>query len=215
MRKLFLIALALCVCTALHGQERQRYLEIGMGANAYRGDLGEDYANWRGHVHAGLQFRGAARVNGSINLSLGSLLGESLNYRFPAEPTAQPNAFFTSNWFSLHGELQVNLLRKQTWLVYLSQGFGVIRFNPQDDQGQALLEQVNTRPEDELYNTTSVVLPTGIGATYFLPNGLGLDLHSRFLNTQTDYLDNISTWGVKQGNDKVMTITLSVLVPLN
>lgn len=215
MRNILLVFALLCLPLSLLAQQAHRYLELGMGGNAYRGDLGESYSSWRSHVHAGLQFRGGSRVNGSINLAIGSLLGESLNYRYTANPAAQPNSFFTSKWFGLHGELQYNVLRKPNYLIYLSQGFGVFRYNPKDDQGQEFLAQVGTRAEDELYNTTTVILPTGLGASYFLPNDMGIDLHSRFYNTQSDYLDNIGAWGNRKGNDKVWALTLSLLIPVS
>jgi hypothetical protein len=48
-----------------------------------------------------------------------------------------------------------------------------------------------------------------------LPNGYGLGAQLSFWNTSTDYLDNISAWGSRAGNDNVFSFKCSLIVPLS
>lgn len=211
---LLLVLVGLLLTRSAQAQQAPVYLELGAGANAYRGDLGERYRSWKGLVHAGLQFNGPKRVNASVNLAIGSLVGQALNYQVAGDPTATPNTFFESGYFSIHLAVQYNILRKEQYLLYLSQGLGLFRFDSKDELDQPLLDQIATRPETELYNTTSLILPTALGFTWFLPNRMALDGKLQLLNTQTDFIDNLGLWGNRAGNDQVMQTTVSLLIPL-
>ncbi|MCZ6900504.1 MAG: hypothetical protein O7F74_09725, partial [Bacteroidetes bacterium] len=47
------------------------------------------------------------------------------------------------------------------------------------------------------------------------PNGFGFGLQTGYLNTTTDFLDNISQWGNKKGNDNVLVTKFSFVISLN
>ncbi|MEO1656073.1 MAG: hypothetical protein AAFU64_21205, partial [Bacteroidota bacterium] len=166
--------------------------------------------------HIALSFNRAKYFNHRIELSTGFLTGENRTYTFSNEvfPQTSPNTFFRTNFISFSYELQLNLYKSRQFMVYVSQGLGLFRYTTDDEFGESLLDQINTRPETESYNNFSFYLPTGLGASYLFRNGYGLGVQAFFLNTQTDFLDNISEWGVQSGNDNALRLKIAFLVPL-
>ena len=193
-----------------------RLLEVGVAANAYRGDLAMKYQKWSSAFQLGLKLNDKKRLNGHFNLSIGSVTGQNLDYQHNGTnmQPATPNRFFKTSYVSLNYDLQVNLVKTQHWIVYLSQGAGLIRFTPKDERNQALLAQLDTRPEEESYNNITLLLPTQAGVTYLFANGYGLNVQSGWLNPQNDYLDNISQWGNRSKKDNVLSFRFSFLAPI-
>ena len=193
-----------------------RYLEIGAGANAYRGDLTKGYEKWSSSVHFGLLFNRRERFNGHLNLAIGTITGQNPAYAFDGEPGAvsAPNRFFRTPFFALNYDLHFNILKTDRWIVYVGQGIGIVRFKPKDDLGRALQENLATRPPGETYNNVSLVLPSQAGVTYFFANGYGVGVRSGWLNPQTDYVDNISQWGNRLKKDNALWVRFHFAVPL-
>ncbi len=193
-----------------------RYLEIGAAANAYRGDLTKGYEKWSSAVHFGLLFNRRERFNGHLNLAIGTLTGQNPAYVFDGEPGAAsaPNRFFRTPFFTLNYDLHFNILKTSRWIVYVSQGIGIVRFKPKDDFGNDLQENLATRSPGETYNNVSLMLPSQAGVTYLFANGYGVGVRSGWLNPQTDYLDNISQWGNRTKKDNALWVRFVFVVPL-
>ena len=192
------------------------FAETGLSANAYSGDL-SSYTKWSSVFHFGLRFNKAYRINSRIGISTGFLTGENRFYTFDdgSEPKPSPNTFFRSNIFSFEYELMYNIIKKRNFMLYISQGIGLMRFVVKNAQGDNLFDLQNTRALDETYGNFAFMLPTGIGTNYILKNGFGLGVHASFINTQSDYLDNISQWGNKVGNDNAFRFKVFVMIPVN
>ena len=172
-----------------------RFLEVGVSANAYRGELNPAFQKWTSSFHIAYRMNRHRYLNGRFGLSIGSLTGEDLNYSFTStdpEENGVPNNFFKASLITFHYELQFNLLKTRRYMVYLSQGFGIYRFAVKNDEGQDLLGIQTSRARNENYNNFAVMLPSGIGAAYRLANGYSLGIQATILNQQTDYVDNIS-----------------------
>ncbi len=69
----------------------------------------------------------------------------------------------------------------------------------------------NSRAPGESAPNLTVILPTNIGAYYFLENDFGFHFKIGIMNTLTDYLDNISTFGNPDNNDNIANLQLSLL----
>jgi opacity protein-like surface antigen len=193
-----------------------RLLEIGIGPTAYRGDLSNGYRKWASAVHVGLKFNRKRRLNGHLNVAFGTVTGQNAGYAFTgeSETTPTPNRFFRTSFVSVNYDLQVNLLKTPRWIVYASQGVGFMRFNPKDEFGNPLQDQLNTRTAGESYGNIAVMLPTQAGALYLLPNGYGVGIQGGFANPLTDYLDNISQWGNRNGGDNMLWLKFQFVVPM-
>ncbi|MCU0444454.1 MAG: hypothetical protein MUE85_06000 [Microscillaceae bacterium] len=185
-------------------------LELGISGNAYRGDL-SNYQKWSACYHAGIRFNRSRLINSRLGISFGFITGENRFYDFPG---GTPNNFFRSSVFSLDYELHINLIKRPTFSVYLAQGIGLFRFQVRNDEGEDLFNRLDSRADGETFANNVFFLPTGIGANYFLKNGYGIGLQANILNTQTDYLDNISEWGLQNGNDNVLRFKFYIYAPL-
>jgi hypothetical protein len=185
--------------------------EIGVSANAYRGDLAEAYALWSSSLHIGLKFAKKKRWNAHLNASIGNVRGQNYAYEFDANAT--PNLFFRTNMVSLQADLQYNFVRSSRWIAYISQGLGLLRFQPKNEQGERLQNILASRPAGEVYGNVSAIFPTSLGAIYLLKNGYAIGFQVALLRPTTDYLDNISAWGQKSGADKILMCKWHIAIP--
>ena len=222
--KFFLSIIFLCLVLTLQGQDSlrvvedtfQRYRlhklwEIGVGANAYKGDLADSYALWSSSVHFGVKFAKKKRWNGHLNLGIGNVRGQ--NYAYEFDENATPNLFFRTNIVTIQADLQYNFLRSNHWIAYLSQGVGLIRFLPKNEQGERLQNLLASRSVGEIYGNVSAIFPSSVGIMYLLKNGYVLGFQASLLRPTTDYLDNISLWGKKTGADRIMLCKWHIAIP--
>ncbi len=212
----------LCMTTVLAQESpesaapKRRLLEIGISANAYRGDLASSYQKWASAFQAGIKLNHSRRLSGHFGLAIGTVTGQNPAYVFtgPSDVPPTPNRYFRSTFFSLNYDLQVHVWRTKHWTAYVSQGVGFMRFTARDDQNRDLQSNLATRPTDETYSNVSVVFPTQAGLMYLLPNEYGVGLQAGWLNPITDYLDNISQWGNRNKKDNVFWVKFLFVVPL-
>lgn len=198
----------------LQAKMPNRYIWGGLSMNNYRGDLEDGLAHYTPGIHLGMKFNRARRLNGNFAVGVGTLNGQDPDFNPSVQPPLQPNKYFTTPFFTFDFSLQYHLIKKERYLLYLSQGIGLFRYNPKDEEDRELLSQNTTRPQEETYGNISLQLPTAIGAAYFLPNQWGVGLQATYLNPLTDYIDNISSLGSKKGNDNVLQFRLMLLVPV-
>src|SRR5688500_11185622 len=87
--------LSICFAQAQSSETKKvnRFLEIGVSANAYRGDLGIKNPKWSSAFQAGLKLNFKKRFNSHFNVAVGSVTGQNPDYRFEGEDTipATPN----------------------------------------------------------------------------------------------------------------------------
>lgn len=206
--------ISFCCFTSLQAQQPATAVFGGFSINQYRGDLQGPYAKYTGAVSLGIQLNRHKRLNGSFELSYGQITGQDSHYAFAGDEEASPNRFFSSTLFSAHYNLHLNIIKKENFTLYLSQGLGLLRYMPVDDRSRKLQDRYETRATNESYGNSSIMLPTNAGMIYLLPNQWGLGLQAGFLNPITDYLDNISQWGNRPGNDNVIRLRFAVYVPI-
>ncbi|MEO1049980.1 MAG: hypothetical protein AAFX87_05125 [Bacteroidota bacterium] len=215
MTRLVFFTLLVFSFSAVIGQDLDNYVYGGVSANGYNGDA-SGYGRFSGIFNAGLRFNRKEKLNGSLNLSIGSITSSNIDFNpsnFPGTNRI-PNSFFETSFFSFHYQLQYNLIKKENLIVYVGQGIGFIRFNPKDDLNNNLQDIPETRAQGEEYTNISLMLPTSVGVVYILPNGFGFGFNTTLYNPLTDYLDNISDLGTDEGNDNMLAFGLSMYVPL-
>jgi hypothetical protein len=190
---------------------------IGISSNGYAGDLNV-YDKWASALHMGFKLNHRTHLNGNVNFSIGNITGQDPyfvngNPEFTGKDYS-PSKYFNTSVITANYDLHLNIIKKQNLIVYLSQGIGIIRFNPKDEFGNPLQKQPQTRVPGEVYGNTAIMLPTNLGFIYFFPNRFGAGIQAGFLNTQTDYLDNISLLGPNDRNDNVLQVRFSFYAPL-
>ena len=196
-------------------QKEKSLLQLGVSANAYRGDLNSQFKKWTGTFHAGLLFAKKKRLNGSFQLAVGSVTGQTADRDYPGDPDKTPNTYFKTRIIGINYELHYNIIKNEKVTWYVGQGFGILHYNPRDEYGEDLRDQNATRAEGESYGSITIFLPTKMGAIYFLSNEFGLGLEAGIYNTMTDYLDNVSQWGTKSGNDNMLYFRFFLNIPIS
>jgi len=181
-------------------------LGLGLEAWTYRGDLGP-YRQYKAGLRLSFVPSPHKKVHGSFATGLGSLQEQNPNLNL-SNGTATANRFFNTPLWHVHYALRVRLWqpKRLPLSIIISQGIGLMGFNPQDSQGNPLADQLSTRPFDETYGSTTVVLPTRLELLYALNQQWLMALNAGFWNPQTDYLDNIGTLGPEQGNDNALSV---------
>lgn len=189
----------------------EKYLVLSGSALAFRGDLGQNYTQWNAGWQASVRFNKKKRVNGGFNVGYGQIGGQI----DPKEVSNPPyNSYFKTSLINVNLDFQVNFIKTKVWHLYLSQGFGILRYNPKDEFGEGLQNQNSTRAVNESYGNTSIMLPTQLGVNYYLKNRFGIGTQIGFMNAVTDYLDNVSQLGPNTRNDNVLAIRLCLLIPM-
>lgn len=218
MRRIAIISIILLHSCLVFSQDNTsfeaptKFLELGISANSYRGDLNANFDKYAIGIHAALKYNRKKRINGKLSLMYGMINGQNVNY--PAALSETPNTFFTTTMLTFHYELHVNIIKKERYGVYLSQGIGLMRFNPKDENYENLSDQFDTRPDGESYSPVTLMLPTSLGGYYLLKNGYGIGLQLQYLNSRSDYLDNISQWGFRKKKDNVFLTKFTIYIPL-
>jgi len=194
---------------------RKRVIFMGIGPVSYKGDLGAAYQSASFLFNIGLKFNHTRKLNGNLNVSIGSVTGQELDYVVEnGMGVEMPNAFFNTQLIGFNYELHYNLVHKKNYKIYVSQGVGLLRFNPRNENSKDLIDQPGTRPPGETYGNIALMLPTQIGAAYYFANGYGFGIQMGLVNTITDNLDNLSTWGNKKGNDNLFQMRFELHVPI-
>lgn len=199
---------------SVFGQEDSTYTKfagLSFGTSIPRTDLEPSYSKPGTLVSASMQFTPNRWLNVGFWLNLGEVQSENRDVRFFDQSEFQINDFARTTYQSVHVEPTLHLLKKPNYSVYLAQGFGFLRFTVFDRNNSDLVGQLNSRDQGEDYSNFTVLLPTTLNAYYFLPNDFGFHLRTGWLNSQTDYLDNISSFGNPENNDNLFILQFSII----
>ncbi len=192
-----------------------RFVEIGFSTNSYKGDLSHSYNQWANGIHVGILFNKKKRLNGHLNLMMGSAIAQNPNYFFDdgSNPQPTPNKYARIRMFALNYDVHINLYKKHNLIVYLYQGIGILRFDPRSSDNKHLLDDLTTRPPNETYSNICVFLPHGIGALYVSKPGFGVGMQAGFYNTMSNHIDNVALWGDRNKNDNILSYKMTVYIP--
>jgi len=194
------------------------FFELGINANAYKGDLNHSYQKFTSAVSFGVKFNTQKRINPHIGLIIGSITAQNpnfqTNYYSGPDSGSTPNAFVKTTFWQLNFDLQLNLIKKKYFVLYFSQGIGMFHFNPKDENGNSLVNQLNTRAPNEVYSQVAVSFPTSLGFQYLFKNYVGAGFQAGWLNTKTYYLDNIHQLGNRNTHDNILFYRFLIYIPL-
>lgn len=217
MRNVFLVSILILILPfQIFAQEisPKLFLTLCLGGTSYRGDLTNSFKSWGGTFHAGLTFNKKKRVNGYLHLMVGGVRGNNDSYAYNSTETTTPNTYFKTSLISLGYELRINIIKKETYVLYVSPGVALLRFDSKDEFNSSYSNQFTTRAKGEEYSNIALMLPIKIGGAYYLNNGYGIGVDMGFLNPLTDYIDNISMWGNKSKKDNLLQLNLLLYIPL-
>ena len=85
------------------GQQPKELLVLGVGVNAYNGDLGNAFNKWSASFYLGVKLNNKKRWNGNLNVGIGSITGQEVGYSFNGQSTTT----------TPHSPLQIHSLRPE------------------------------------------------------------------------------------------------------
>lgn len=216
--------LACVVLTAFLGspsllaqQGKRLRLGLGMSGIQYVGDLTEDALSLRRFEPVGslsLQFDQQKRFWPQLNIGFGRMVEQADGLAFPDVQDVSPNRFVETSLFYTEFGLNVRIIRHGPVQPYLGAGVGLLFFQPKDQEGNFLAENIFTRQLDETYGSSTAYLPLTAGVVTRLGEHLSLGLSYTHKRTASDYLDNIGQLGGRAGNDHLHQIQFTVYLNL-
>ncbi|MBK6263748.1 hypothetical protein JKA74_01770 [Marivirga sp. S37H4] len=225
MLRILLVLALVCSCISLsyaqeedsipfeteRAVEKNKFTGIGIGMVLPKTDLAPTYQKPGSNYSASFHFNKRKRLNLSLFLNIGKVQSEDREVAYLDQSEFQINSYASTVYQSLHVEPTFNLVKKENWAIFIAQGFGFFSFRVYDQHHNDLSDQLNSRAPGESVSNFAVILPTSLGAYYFLPNDFGFHAKISLWNTQTDYLDNISSFGNPDNNDNILNFQLSVV----
>lgn len=206
MSKSFLcITLLLCALVS-NGQDKTRAFFFGYSANSYSGDL-SGYGRFNNAFNAGVSLNQNRKLSGELNVRIGTIIGESLEVISPVERYVQ------STYFSLNYGVNVRLLNwKNKFKINIIPGIGLMRFTPKDFEKNELANQNDSRKRGEEYSNITLILPLKFQFHYEITPLVAISYDLGFLNSRTDYLDNLSELADPSDKDNVMLMNFNVFL---
>lgn len=202
--RVFLLVISFCLFSTSFSQGKVTDLYAGYSVNAYKGDF-SGYSKARNAFSAGLILNREKKVGGELNLRIGGLASESLDYADPVVP------FVQTTYFSFNYGLSIRAIKfNENTSVHVVPGIGFIRFTPKDFDGNSLAELSTTRDKGEEFSNVALVLPLKVQMRHRFSPRMGMLLETGFLNTRTDYLDNVSNLADNGNKDNVLFLNFGL-----
>jgi hypothetical protein len=214
MRVLHLTILLLLAAAVLPAQSpEQKPLKLGLGllGASYVGDLntnGQALYRFNPGVSISLQFDSEKLVAPQLNTGFGKFVAQDRDIM--GAEGAQPNTYVETPFFFVDFRLRARFLRETAFNPYFSLGIGLLGYTPKDQDGNNLLDNISTRAEGETYGSITAGFPFSLGFEVKLNALVGLGLEYTYRLTVSDYLDNISQLGPRDGKDRLQSLLLSV-----
>lgn len=219
MRPGFWLILISLLPSALFAQPAAPPLQVGVGMMgiSYLGDLTNEDTYLR-RIHPGgsisIQFAGKAFLQPQFNVGFGKFTEQNDLRTLNSTTEATPNTFVETSLFFTDLNLRGRFLRKRAIQPVIGLGLGLVFFNPKDQEGNYLGENIFTRLPNEQYNTTVPSFSGMAGVVGRLNSILSMSLEYTFRYVNSDYLDNIGQLGSRSGNDRLQHIKVGLLLTL-
>ena len=222
MRKslLYLVLSCFCISTAYtqsEGTGAPLQIGLGMVGHSYIGDLTEKEVGLMRFYPGGnisLQFNGKKPLKFQLNAGYGQFTEQSDAGKQIEIDGVIPNNYVQTSFFYTELRLKFFFRNRKRIRPYLSAGAGMFSFQPEDELGNFLGENIFTRLPEEIYGSTVASFPLTAGVQGRLNKMLSLGLDYTWRLTTTDYLDNIGLLGSKKGNDAMHAIQASLYFTL-
>ncbi len=215
MRKNLWCILALLFPALTLAQPSSSPLQVGIGLMgvSYVGDLTDAETAFQ-RIHPGgnisVQFDGKAFIQPQFNVGFGEFREQSDFLRPSTTPEVIPNTFVSTSFFYTDLRLRGRFMRKKAIQPVLGAGIGLIFFNPKDQDGNYLGENIFTRLSEEQYNTTVPSFVGTAGLTARINSTVSTAIEYSYRMVNSDYLDNIGMLGTRNGNDKLHSLEVSM-----
>lgn len=193
------------------------HLGIGWTGLLYKGDLTvneTDYLRIYPGSNIFLQFANQRAFRLRFGAGFGKIVEQSdLRSQTFAEER-QTNDYFETSLFYLDLRLMRYFFRKGPVQPYLGFGPSIMFFNPKDQNGNFLIDNIFTREVGEDFATTIFVWPATAGLSFPLSKVLRINADYTYRLNMSDYIDNIGLLGNDPGRDQLHAFQVSFDVRL-
>lgn len=216
------VALSGLVWLGVSAQPNGKPLRVGIGFSglAYRGDFTQndgDFLRVYPGLNVALQFDGPRRLQLQLRLGYGHVQEQSDRQQIPVlpgngvdVPDTIPNHYFRTSLFMPDLRLRFRFIRQGPVQPYIGVGIGLVVYDPRDESGNLLADNILSRRLGENYDAMTANFPLMAGCDFRLNELLGLGLLYTFRPTQTDFLDNVGSLGRDEGRDQIHEVTMSL-----
>lgn len=193
------------------------HLGIGWTGLLYQGDLtmGEtDYLRVYPGSNIFLQFANERAFRLRFSAGFGKIVEQVDQRPLLSEESRQTNNYFETNLFYFDLKLMRYFFRKGPVQPYLGFGPSLFFFNPKDQDGNFLIDNIFTREVGEEFATTIFVWPATVGLSFPLSKALRINADYTYRLNMSDYIDNIGLLGQAPGGDQLHAFQVSFDVRL-
>lgn len=215
--KFILILLFSLLTFKSEGQSRvNTVFELGISADAYKGDLSSNYAIFYQGIHFGFKSNKKKMVLPQLNFSIGKFGSQNSEYVFIAQdhPEHKANNFFINQYKAVDLGLEFIVFDKFNLRIYISPSIGLMKYDIKDRDGNSLLINKLTRSKNEIAENFSAYIPLRLGARYFFKNNFGAGFQTGITFFTTDYIDNIGSLSNYSGRDNVLSYQFNFYIPI-
>ncbi|HAA11485.1 MAG TPA: hypothetical protein DCE41_07210 [Cytophagales bacterium] len=189
----------------------------GIGATSYRGDVNPSYQNFslEGNIYFILNTQ--SRLSAGFVAYAGNFTGQNPNLTPQVQANGdiiQPTRFFRTSYQGLALLPRLKVVELSSFSLFVAQGVGILRFQPQNESGENLIDIPATRPTNETFGNSTVHFPTQVHLQWQWNPALAWQVQVGLMNTLTDYLDNTGELGERMGNDNLLSLRLILMVTL-
>lgn len=186
--------------------------KAGISAYTYNGDLtseGGGFERFTTGLNLGLKVRTKKNIYPEINFEFGKFLAQSTSPI--VKDSIYANTFVDTKFFLADFRLFYHTNLDYPVNLGFGLGLGIINFTPRNSESESLLDFPETRYEDETFSNVALQIPASFNVEISVLPQLILQLGMTHRFIQSDYLDNISRVGYKQGNDNLSSFHLNIL----
>ncbi len=190
-----------------------RYISIGPSLSSYKGDL-SNYEKFTSGFEVSLIQNKGKKIQSIFNFAAGMVVAQTSNDVYSGF-NYTPLYFVQTRYMAVNYSLNYYIVNTQHFKSYLGVGFGVFQFKPFDQYKNEIHSISNqTRLDTEEYELTKTMFPVQAGFIYTLKNDIGAQFNFKWMNTGTDYLDNMSRLANPNDNDNILLINIGLVIPL-
>ena len=212
-KKIVFFVLITFISTKIIAQAPSRYIGIVTSLSSYKGDL-SGYEKFSNGFEVSLIQNKDKKIKGILNIAAGSVIAQTTD-KFYTKLDYKPLNYIRTTFLAANYTLNYYFFQKEHFKVYGGVGFGIFQFSPKDkDSNDVAATSNNTRPANEQYALVKPILPIQFGVLYTMKNDFGFQLNVKWLNTRTDYLDNISSLANPNDKDNILLIHIGFLIPM-
>ena len=199
------------ICCAAYSFAQTSFVNFSAGTAAYKGSLSSAYAAPGPMFNLGVVIAKNKRLNGNFQIG-GGEISYGAYQAATNSASNRANTFFSTRFYSFSYQLRYNFFLYKRHIAYAAAGIGLLRYSPEDENGNKLINRPETRALGEEYSEVMTFLPLTATYQYKLPKQWRAGVSVGYLNLNGTHFDNIDQLGRRR--DNLFTAQVILQIPL-